>query len=54
MEMERTKRVQGVSKGALSEAMLKKDGGNGLFKKPKLDSSSEIVLEAYAIREIVT
>ena len=34
--------------------MLKKDGGSGLCKKPKLGSSNEIVLDAYAITEIVT
>ena len=34
--------------------MLKKDGSSGLCKKPKLDSSNEIVLDVYAITEIVT
>ena len=38
----------------MSEAVLKKDGSSGLCKKPKLDSSNEIVLDAYAITEIVT
>ena len=34
--------------------MLKKDGSSGLCKKPKLDSSNEIVLDVYAITEVVT
>ena len=38
---------------AMSEAMLKKYGGNGLGKKPRSDSSSEIVLDAEEITERV-
>ena len=36
---------------AMSEAMLKKYGSNGLADKPKSDSSSEIVLDAEEITE---
>ena len=37
----------------MSEAMLKKYGGNGLGEKPRSDSSSEIVLDAEEITERV-
>ena len=33
----------------MSEAMLKKYGGNGLGEKPSSDSSSEIILDVDAI-----
>ena len=33
----------------MSEAMLKKYGGNGLGEKPKSDASSEITLDAEEI-----
>ena len=33
----------------MSEAMLKKYGSNGLGKKPRSDSSSEIILDVDAI-----
>ena len=38
---------------AMSEAMLKKYGGNGLGEKPRLDTSSEITLDAEEIKERV-
>ena len=38
---------------AMSEAMLKKYGGNGLGEKPRSDASSEIVLDAEEITERV-
>ena len=38
---------------AMSEAMLKKYGGNGLGEKPRSDSPSEIVLDAEEITERV-
>ena len=38
---------------AMSEAMLKKYGGNGLGEKPRSDSSSEVILDAEEITERV-
>ena len=38
---------------AMSEAMLKKYGGDGLGEKPRLDTSSEIALDAEEITERV-
>ena len=38
---------------AMSEAMLKKYGSNGLGKKPRSDASSETVLDAEEITERV-
>ena len=37
----------------MSEAMLKKYGGNGVGEKPRLDTSSEITLDAEEITERV-
>ena len=37
----------------MSEAMLKKYGGNGLGEQPKSDSSSEVILDAKEITERV-
>ena len=53
--MDLTKRMKGVLKGlAMSEAMVKKYGGNGLGEQPRSGSHSETTLYAGEIIQRVT